>query len=117
MGGFSVSNLYLNPAGSFSPMPSPAPNDALPGWSDAPAWVQLLYGAKYLGGVLDPYIMTDQEKAQLEVERLRYLAAIEQAKAEQAGIKVEPQPTTPPWVWALVAAGAVVVVLLLVNRE
>lgn len=97
-------------------------NDTLPAWNDAPLWVQILYGARYASGVLDPYIYSPQEQAQvellqrrLEVEKL--LAQAELEKARQAGIRVEPETSTPAWVWALVAAGAVVVVLLLVNRE
>lgn len=109
MGEFSITNTYLNPTGGYTPLPASV---SAPG-PDDPIWLQLLYGARQIGSVLDPYIFTEQERAQMELERLRLEA--EREKARQAGIQV--QPVIPSWLWALVGAGVAVVVLLLVNRE
>jgi len=108
MGGFSIANTYLNPAGGYTPFSA----GSVPG-PDDPLWLQLLYGARQIGSILDPYIFTEQERAQMELERLRLEA--EREKAREASIQV--QPVIPSWVWALVGAGAAVVILLLVNRE
>lgn len=109
MGEFSITNTYLNPTGGYTPLPAslsaPGPDD--------PIWLQLLYGARQIASVLDPYIFTEQERAQMELERLRLQA--EREKARQASIQV--QPTIPVWVWALVGAGVVVAVFFLFNRE
>lgn len=77
-----------------------------------PLWLQILYGLQQANSILDPYIFTEQEMAQAELQRLQYLAEME--KARQAGI--ETQPRVPIWAW-LLAGGAVVVVLVLLLRE
>ncbi|WP_135257640.1 hypothetical protein [Thermus caldilimi] len=108
MGEFSITNTYLNPAGGYTPLPAPGPDD--------PIWLQLLYGARQIGSVLDPYIFTEQERAQMELERLRLEA--EREKARQAGIRIEPvAPTFSPWVWALLAAVLAVLLLAVLLRD
>jgi len=107
MGGsydFSIANSF----NASSPTANPFPL----GGNDLPLWQQLLVGAGQSSSVLDPYIFTEQERAQAELQRLQYLAEME--KARQAGI--ETQPRVPIWAW-LLAGGAVVVVLVLLLRE
>lgn len=101
-GGFGLSYSY-GPT-SYSP--------AVPSGNDLPLWQQLLVGLGQVASVLDPYIFTEQERAQAELQRLQYLAEME--KARQASI--ETQPRVPTWAW-LVVGGAVVVVLVLLLKE
>ncbi|TFU14699.1 hypothetical protein E0489_11680 [Thermus tengchongensis] len=82
---------------------------------DDPIWLQLLYGARQIGSVLDPYIFTEQERAQMELERLRLEA--EREKARQASIQVQPVAPTSPWVWALLAAVLAVLLLAVLLRD
>lgn len=104
---FSVANAYLNPSAPYTPLSSPgAPS------GDDPLWVQILYGARQLDSILDRYIFTEQERAEMELARIRAMAELE--KARQAGVQV--QPATPPWVWVLLALGGVVLVFLLLTR-
>lgn len=111
MGGFSIANTYLNPAGGYTPFSA----GSVPG-PDDPLWLQLLYGARQIGSILDPYVFTEQERAQMELERLRL--EVEREKARQAGIRVEPvAPTFSPWVWALLAAVLAVLLLAVLLRD
>lgn len=102
---FSVSNLYGNGGATISPslLPSPTP--------DEPLWLQIVSGIRQVDSILDRYIFTEEERARMELERLRF--QVEQEKARQASI----QPTTTPWVWALVAVGVGAVLAYLLLRE
>lgn len=110
MGGFSIANTYLNPVGGYTPFSAgsaPGPDD--------PLWLQLLYGARQISSILDPYIFTEQERAQMELERLRL--EVEREKARQASIQVQPVAPTSPWVWALLAAVLAVLLLAVLLRD
>jgi len=82
-----------------------------PSPSDPPLWMQILYGIKEAASIIDPYILTDQEKMRLELEKAR----TELEKERLRLIQVKPAPSAVPvWVWvaAAVAGVALLVVLL-----
>jgi hypothetical protein len=106
-GGFSITNSYNPPLGGFG---------SSGGSSDPPLWQQILGGLSNLSSILDPYIFTEQERAQIELKKAQALAEAERARAEaeawRASIQV--QPAVPAWVWvAVVGLGVVALVLLL----
>jgi hypothetical protein len=79
--------------------------------SSDPLWMQILYGVKEAASIIDPYILTDQEKMRLELEKAR----TELEKERLRSIQVQPAPSAVPvWVWvaAAVAGVALLVVLL-----
>jgi hypothetical protein len=99
-GGFSITNSYNPPLGGFSSGVEP------------PLWQQILGGLSGLGSILDPYIFTEQERAQMELHKA--LAEAERARAlaeaEKAAI-IKERAQGPNW---LLIGGAVLVGGLLV---
>ena len=109
---FSVANSVwalpsLDLSGGFTPSPAPAS-------TEPPLWQQILGGLGALNSLLDPYILTEQERLQLELERA--LAQAEAERARLASIQVQPQPAVPTWAW-VVGGVALVLVLFLLLRE
>jgi len=104
--GFSIGNAVSPPTFGYTPTASPASS---PSPSDLPLWLQVLYGLQQAASVIDPYILTEQEKAQMELQR----AQLELQRAQfQASIRTE--PVVPVWVWVVVAlAGVALLVVLL----
>ncbi|BAC55295.1 hypothetical protein AV953_gp16 [Thermus virus IN93] len=74
---------------------------------DTPLWAQILGGLGQIGSLIDPYILTEQERLQYQLQLAQ--AQAEAAKAQAASVQA--QPAVPVWVWVLVGLG---VVLLLV---
>lgn len=103
---FSVANAYLNPG---APTPLSGSGAAS---GDDPLWMQVLQGARQLDSILDRYIFTEQERAEMELARIRAMAEVE--KARQTGVQV--QPVTPPWVWVLLAVVGVALVFFVLAR-
>jgi len=94
---FSIANAYS--AGLSSPSPSD------------PLWLQILYGLQQAASVIDPYILTEQEKAQLELQRLQ----LELQRAQlQASIRTE--PVVPVWVWVVLALLGVALLVVLLRE-
>ena len=118
-GGFGLSNSYTPPSLSgYQPPytlldagPSFGGGDGF--WGDVQRFLQSLAG---LNSLIDPYILTEQERMQLEVQRR--LAEVERARAEaearRASIQV--QPAVPAWVWVLVVGLGVVALVLLLKE-
>ena len=91
-------------ANSIFPIPSPVESSDP---SNLPDWVNILYGLQQASSMLDPYIYTEQERAEAELKRIQYQAQIAQAS-------VQVQPVIPAWVWVLLfGAGILIAVLLL----
>jgi hypothetical protein len=103
--GFSIGNAASPPTFGYTPTASPAYSPS----SSDPLWLQILYGLQQAASVIDPYILTEQEKAQMELQR----AQLELQRAQlQASIRTE--PAVPAWVWVVVAlAGVALLVVLL----
>ncbi len=114
---FGLSHSYTLPA-----LPDYAPLDPLPGpkplgggeasfWGDVQRFLQALGS---LGSLIDPYIMTEQERMELEVRRRLAEAERARAEAEARRASIDVQPVVPAWVWVvLVGLGVVLLVLLL----
>lgn len=128
---FGLSGSYQSPlldAGSSSPFSVANSTWALPALdlsgglsteragsiNEPPLWQQILGGLGALNSLLDPYILTEQERLQLELERA--LAQAEAERARLASIQVQPQPAVPTWAW-VVGGVALVLVLFLLLRE
>lgn len=77
---------------------------------DAPLWAQILGGLGQLSSLIDPYILTEQEKLLYQLQLAQAQAQAEAAKAQAASVQA--QPVVPVWVWALVGLGAVLLLVL-----
>jgi hypothetical protein len=99
-GGFSIANSYNPPLGSI-------------GSSDLPLWQQVLVGLSDLSSILDPYIFTEQEKAQIELQKAQALAEAERARAQAAAIAKEKAQVNWFLVAGLVLGGGLILYLLL----
>ncbi|RTG97308.1 hypothetical protein CSW35_07915 [Thermus scotoductus] len=75
---------------------------------DTPLWAQIFGGLGQIGSLIDPYILTEQEK--LEYQFRLAQAQAEAAKAQAASVQA--QPVVPVWVWVLVGLGVVLLVVL-----
>lgn len=112
-GGFGLSNSYTPPSLSgYQPPytlldagPSSGGGDGS-FWGDVQRFLQSLAG---LNSLIDPYILTEQERMQLEVQR-----RLAEAEARQASVQV--QPAVPAWVWVVVVGLGVVALVLLVKE-
>lgn len=94
--GFGLSNSYTLPlTGGVSGSAG-----------DTPLWAQILGGLSQIGSLIDPYILTEQERLQYQLQLAQ--AQAEAAKARAASVQA--QPVVPVWVWVLV--GLEVVLLL-----
>jgi len=116
-GGFGLSNSYTPPSLSVYQRPYTL-LDAGPSsgawdgfWGDVQRFLQSLAG---LSSLIDPYILTEQERMQLEIQRKLAEAERARAEAEARRASVQVQPAVPAWVWvAVVGLGVVALVLLL----
>lgn len=96
--GFSLSNSYTLPlTGGVSGSAG-----------DTPLWAQILGGLGQIGSLIDPYILTEQEKLEYQLRLAQ--AQAEAAKAQAASVQA--QPVVPVWVWVLVGLGVVLLVVL-----
>jgi hypothetical protein len=116
-GGFGLSNSYTPPslAGYQPPYTLPNAGPSFGGgdgfWGDVQRFLQSLAG---LNSLIDPYILTEQERMQLEVQRRLAEAERARAEAEARRASIQVQPAVPAWVWvAVVGLGVVALVLLL----
>lgn len=116
--GFGLSNSYTPPSLSgYQPPytlldagPSSGGGDGS-FWGDVQRFLQSLAG---LNSLIDPYILTDQERMQLEIQRRLAEAERARAEAEARRASIQVQPAVPAWVWvAVVGLGVVALVLLL----
>jgi len=116
--GFGLSNSYTPPSLSdyqppytlLNPGPSFGGGDGS-FWADVQRFLQSLAG---LNSLIDPYILTEQERMQLEIQRRLAEAERARAEAEARRASVQVQPAVPAWVWvAVVGLGVVALVLLL----
>jgi len=109
---FSVGNtLYakgplLDDGGAYSGGSSGGFSPAEP-----PLWQQILGGLSGLGSILDPYIFTEQERAQLELQKALAEAERARALAEAQNAGITKERAQPNW---LLIGGAVLVGGLLV---
>lgn len=89
---------------------------AAPTASD-PLWLQILYGLQQANSILDPYILTEQEKTQMEIARLQAELERQRQQQQPTGISVTPAPgTPPPWLWAALAVVGVILIVLLLKK-
>ena len=102
-GDFSITNSYNPPLGGFGSSGGP---------SDPPLWQQILGGLGYLSSILDPYIFTEQEKAQIELQKALALAEAERARA-LASIAKEKAQLNWLLIGGLVLGGGLILYLLL----
>jgi hypothetical protein len=102
-GGFSITNSYNPPLGGFG---------FFGGSSDPPLWQQILGGLSNLSSILDPYIFTEQEKAQIELQKALALAEAERARA-LASIANEKAQLNWLLIGGLVFGGGLILYLLL----
>ena len=102
-GGFSITNSYNPPLGGFG---------SSGGSSDPPLWQQILGGLSNLSSVLDPYIFTEQERAQIELQKALALAEAERARA-LASIANEKAQLNWLLIGGLVLGGGLILYLLL----
>jgi hypothetical protein len=116
-GGFGLSNSYTPPSLSGYQPPytlldagfSSRGGDGF--WGDVQRFLQSLAG---LNSLIDPYILTEQERMQLEIQRRLAEAERARAEAEARRASVQVQPAVPAWVWvAVVGLGLLALVLLL----
>jgi hypothetical protein len=120
LGDFGLSNSYTPPSLSDYEPPYTLP-DAGPSsgggdgsfWGDVQRFLQSLAG---LNSLIDPYILTDQERIQLEVQRRLAEAERARAEAEARRASVQAQPAVPAWVWVAVAGLGVVALVLLLKE-
>jgi hypothetical protein len=103
-GGFSITNSYNPPLGSLG---------SSGGSSDPPLWQQILGGLGNLSSILDPYIFTEQERAQIELQKALALAEAERARAQAAAIAKEKAQVNWFLVAGLVLGGGLILYLLL----
>ena len=96
---FSIANSYNPPLGGFSFGAEPL------------LWQQILGGLIGLGSILDPYIFTEQERAQLELQKALAEAERARALAEAQKAAIAKERAQPNW---LLIGGAVLVGGLLV---
>lgn len=95
--GFSLSNSYTLPlTGGVSGSAG-----------DTPLWAQILGGLGQIGSLIDPYILTEQERLQYQLQLAQ--AQAEAAKAQAASVQA--QPVVPVWVWVLVGLEVVLLVV------
>jgi hypothetical protein len=84
-----------------------------PNFSSDPLWVQILYGIKEAASIIDPYILTDQEKMRLELEKAR----TELERERLRSIQVQRAPSAVPvWVWVAAAVAGVVLLVVLLKE-
>ncbi len=113
-GGFGLSNSYTPPSLSgyqppytlLDPGPSSGIWDGF--WGDVQRFLQSLAG---LNSLIDPYILTEQERVQLEIQRR--LAEAEWARAQAAAIAKEKAQVNWFLVVGLVLVGGLILYLLL----
>jgi hypothetical protein len=113
-GGFGLSNSYTPPSLSGYQPPytlmDPGPSFGI--WDGF--WGNVQRFLQSLSSLIDPYILTDQERMQLEIQRRLAEAERARAEAETRQASVQVQPAVPAWVWvAVVGLGVVALVLLL----
>ena len=100
--GFGLSYSYTMPLTGGVP--------GAPG--DAPLWAQILGGLGQLSTLIDPYILTEQERLQYQLQ----LAQAEAARAAAQPTGVQVQPAGPPtWVWVLGGLLALLLVVVLLK--
>lgn len=104
-GEFSIANSY-NLANSYNP-----PLGGISFGAEPPLWQQILGGLSGLGSILDPYIFTEQERAQLELQKALAEAERARALAEAQKAAIAKERAQPNW---LLIGGAVLVGGLLV---
>jgi hypothetical protein len=117
--GFGLSNSYTPPSLSgYQPPYTLLDGGPFSGggdgfWGDVQRFLQSLAG---LNSLIDPYILTDQERIQLEVQRRLAEAERARAEAEARRASVQVQPAVPAWVWVAVAGLGVVALVLLLKK-
>jgi hypothetical protein len=82
--------------------------------NNEPGWKQFMSFLGSVNSLIDPYILTDQEKYAYQAQIAR--AEAEKASAEAKAIQVQPQTGMPGWVWILGAAVVVVIAVLLLRE-
>jgi len=119
-GGFGLSNSYTPPSlsGYQPPYTLLDPGPSFRGgdgsfWADVQRFLQSLAG---LNSIIDPYILTEQERMQLEVQRRLAEAERARAEAEARRASIQVQPVVPAWVWVLVVGLGVVALVLLLKE-
>ncbi len=115
--GFGLSNSYTPPSLSGYQPPytlldaGPYSGGGDGFWGDVQ---RLLQGLAGLNSLIDPYILTEQERMELELKRRLAEAQRARAEAEARWASVQVQPAVPAWVWvAVVGLGVVALVLFL----
>jgi hypothetical protein len=114
-GGFGLSNSYTPPSlsGYQPPYTLLDPGPSFRG-GDGSFWADVQRFLQSLSSLIDPYILTEQERMQLEIQRRLAEAERARAEAEARRASVQVQPVVPAWVWvAVVGLGVVALVLLL----
>ncbi len=83
------------------------------GAGEPPLWQQILGGLRDFGSILDPWILTEQERAQLELQKA--LGEAQKAKAQAEMTAIAKEKAGPNWllIAGAVALGGLVVYLLL----
>ena len=100
--GFSLSNSYTLPlTGGVS--------------GSTPLWAQILGGLGQFASLVDPYILTEQERLQYQLQLAQAQAEAARAAAQPTGVQV--QPAGPPtWVWVLGGLLALLLVVVLLKE-
>jgi hypothetical protein len=104
---FSIANFGYTP-----PNPLPSYPD-----SSTPLWLQILYGVKEVSSIIDPYILTDKQKSQLELQKQQLEVQKSQLDLQKQQLATgRTNPATPPWVWVLAAVAGVALLVILLKE-
>lgn len=103
--GFGLSYSYT------MPLTGGVPGSA----GDTPLWAQIVGVLGQLSSLIDPYILTEQERLQYQLQLAQAQAEAARAAAQPTGVQV--QPAGPPtWVWVLGGLLALLLVVVLLKE-